>query len=129
MSREIKPLPAVNVDDVEWEGTRFGTTFVKVLSFRDGVNFEICKYEPGARTFPHQHGFRQLRYVLKGEFVINGNTYGPNTLIDFPALTEYEVECPDGGELIILQMPDAGTGESPKDPTGKAYGAENATAA
>jgi hypothetical protein len=119
--RTIHPLTAVNRDDIEWEGTRFGTTFIKVLSFRDGVNWEICKYEPGAHTFPHQHGFWQLRYILSGEFEMNGQTYGPGTLVDFPALTEYEVICKNGGELIILQLPDPTTGEAPLDPTGKAY--------
>lgn len=47
--RTIRPLPAVNRDDVEWQGIRFGTTFVKVLSFRNGVN---CGTFAGRPSWP-----------------------------------------------------------------------------
>jgi hypothetical protein len=122
MSDELAELPAVNERDVEWQDTRFDDCFVKVLHFGNGVNFELDKFEPGAHTFAHAHGFWQMRYVLEGEFVVNGVTHGPGTLIQFPALKKYEVVSPKGGTWIILQMPDPETGERPKDPTGKAYG-------
>jgi hypothetical protein len=119
---ELKQLHAVNSNEMEWEGTRFPECFIKVLSFRDKVNFELDKFEPGGYTFPHQHLFWQLRYVLEGEFIVNGHTYGPGTLIDFPEKTIYEVSSPKGGVWIILQMPGVTTGMPPSDPTGLEYG-------
>ena len=123
MGSALQELQAVNVDDLEWKDTRFGTSFVKVLLFRDGVNFEVDRFDPGATTFRHSHGFWQLRFILEGEFIINGVKHGPGSLIDFPALTEYEVVSPTGGQWIIVQLPDPETGYAPTDPTGKAYDA------
>lgn len=121
-TEELPRLTAVNADDLEWADTRFPTSFVKVLMFRDGVNFELNRVDKGNHTFPHAHGFWQVRYILEGEFIVNGETYGPGTLIDFPALHKYEVFTPEGGVWIIVQMPDPTTGYAPQDPTGKAYG-------
>ena len=123
MTSATQELDAVNLNDLEWQDTRFGTSFVKVLLFRDGVNFEVDRFEPGATTFPHSHGFWQLRYILEGEFIVNGTKYRPGTLIDFPPQVQYEVVSPTGGQWIIVQLPDPKTGYAPKDPTGKAYGA------
>lgn len=122
VQRELHELKAIDANAVDWAPTRFKECFIKVLSFRDGVNFELDKFEPGGHTFPHAHGFWQLRYVLEGEFIVNGKTYGPGTLIDFPELTFYEVYSPKGGTWIILQLPSPTTGEVPTDPSGVAYG-------
>ena len=119
---KINPLPAVNIEDVKWQETRFEDNYIKVLSFRDGVVFEIQKFEKDSYTFPHKHGFRQLRYILKGDFIVNGTKHGPGTLIDFPEKEIYEVHAPDGAEWIVVQLPGATTGEAPTDPTGLAYG-------
>lgn len=119
---QINELKAVNVNDVEWQETRFDDNYIKVLSFRDGVVFELQKFDGDSYTFPHKHGFRQLRYVLEGEFVVNGKKHGPNTLIDFPENEIYEVNAPSGGIWIVVQMPGATTGEAPTDPTGLSYG-------
>lgn len=119
---QLKELKAVDSKAMEWGPTRFPECFIKVLSFRDGVNFELDRFEPGGHTFPHQHRFWQIRYVLEGEFVVNGKTYGAGTLIDFPENTPYEVHSPKGGVWIILQMPGPSTGEAPTDPSGMAYG-------
>ncbi len=119
---QLKELKAVDSNAMEWEGTRFPECFIKVLSFRDKVNFELDKFEPGGHTFPHQHQFWQLRYVLEGEFIVNGKTHGPGTLIDFPEKTVYEVYSPKGGVWIILQLTGPTTGVPPTDPTGLEYG-------
>lgn len=118
----LEELKSVNAHVLDWAPTRFKECFIKVLSFRDGVNFELDKFEPGGHTFPHAHGFWQLRYVLEGEFIVNGRAYGPGTLIDFPELTHYEVYSPKGGIWIILQLPGPRTGEAPSDPSGLTYG-------
>jgi hypothetical protein len=119
---QINELSAVSIRDVEWQPTRFDDNFIKVLSFRDGVVFELQKFEKDCYTFPHKHGFRQLRYILEGEFVVNGKRHQAGTLIDFPENEIYEVEAPGGGVWIVVQMPGATTGEAPTDPTGLSYG-------
>lgn len=118
--RTIRPLTAQNIHETDWRNTRFGDVNIKVLSFRDGVAFLYDKFSPGAHTFPHQHGFRQLRYILEGEFIVNGVTYGPGTLIDFPEFTEYESFSPKGGLWLLIQMPGS-KGDIPTDPTGWSY--------
>jgi hypothetical protein len=119
---QLNELKAVHVDDVEWQETRFDDNYIKVLSFRDGVNFELQRFDADSYTFPHKHGFRQLRYILEGEFMVNGKRHGPGTLIDFPENEIYEVEAPSGGIWIVVQLPGAHTGEAPTDPTGLSYG-------
>jgi hypothetical protein len=119
---QLADLKAVNVNDLPWQETRFADNVIKVLSFRDGVLFEIQKFEPNSYTFPHKHGFRQLRYILEGEMIVNGKTYGPGTLIDFPEKEIYEVHSPKGGSWIVVQLAGTTTGEVPVDPTGLLYG-------
>ena len=62
---KLNELQAVNINDLQWQETRFADNVIKVLSFRDGVLFELQKFEPNSYTFPHKHGFRQLRYILE----------------------------------------------------------------
>ena len=119
---QIKPLVAVNINDISWEDTRFDDIHIKLLSFRDGVIFEIQRFAKDTGTFPHQHDFRQLRYILEGEFVVNGVRYSPGTLIDFPERQPYEVSVPNGGQWIIVQLPGPTTGVAPTDPSGLEYG-------
>lgn len=119
---KLNELQAVNINDLQWQETRFADNVIKVLSFRDGVLFELQKFEPNSYTFPHKHGFRQLRYILEGEMIVNGKTYGPGTLIDFPEKEIYEVQSPNGGIWIVVQLAGTTTGEVPLDPTGLMYG-------
>ncbi|BCB84535.1 cupin domain-containing protein [Phytohabitans suffuscus] len=120
---DIHQLPSSHLDDVEWEQSRFVTTFNKTLFFRDGIRFSLDRFEPGSHTFPHQHGFRQLRYVLDGEFLVNGTAYGPGSLIEFPEFTSYEVFNTNGGRWIVVQFPGT-TGEAPTSTTGIEYNDE-----
>lgn len=123
----LKELAAKSIHDMDWQDTRFDDNWIKVLSFRDGVIFELQKFAPNSGTFPHGHQFRQLRYILEGEFIVNGKSYGPGTLIDFPEKVAYEVKAPQGGIWIVVQMPGATTGEAPTDPTGLSYGKAKST--
>jgi hypothetical protein len=120
--RTIRPLASRHVETEEWLETRFPGVRVKVMHFRDGVACVYDRFDPGARLFAHQHGFRQLRYVLEGEFIVNGVAYGPGSMIDFPEFTEYESSSPKGGLWLLIQMPGS-TGITPTDPTGFAYNA------
>ena len=38
---QIKELKAINIADIPWQDTRFDDNFIKVLSFRDGVLFDL----------------------------------------------------------------------------------------
>ena len=118
----FKELASKSIHDMDWQDTRFPDNWIKVLSFRDGVIFELQKFAPNSGTVPHGHQFRQLRYVLEGEFIVNGKKYGPGTLIDFPEKVAYDVFAPEGGIWIVVQMPGATTGVAPTDPTGLEYG-------
>jgi hypothetical protein len=119
---QLKPLTAIHIKDIPWEQTRFDDIYIKLFSFRDGVVFEIQRFEPDTGTFPHQHDFRQLRYILEGEFIVNGVSHGPGTFIDFPERQPYEVRVPSGGQWIIVQLAGSTTGIAPTDPSGVAYG-------
>lgn len=121
-SDSLPKLQSASIHTMEWGETRFDDNWIKVLSFRDGVVFELQKFAPDSGTFRHQHGFRQLRYILEGRFVVNTHEYGPGELIDFPEKVPYEVWAPEGGVWIVVQLAGATTGEAPTDPTGLQYG-------
>ena len=118
----LEKLESKSIHDMEWGETRFDDNWIKVLSFRDGVVFELQKFAPDTGTFRHEHGFRQLRYILEGRFVVNGEEYGPGAMIDFPEKVAYQVWAPEGGVWIVVQMPGAHTGIAPTDPSGLEYG-------
>ena len=81
----LKPLKSENIEDLNWRGSRFAESDIKVLSYRDGVALNMTRVKPGGYTFPHQHLFRQIRYILEGEFIINGITfYGANYTQKYP---------------------------------------------
>ena len=121
-SGALPKLQSASIHAMEWGETRFDDNWIKVLSFRDGVVFELQKFAPDSGTFRHQHGFRQLRYILEGRFVVNTHEYGPGELIDFPEKVPYEVWAPEGGVWIVVQLAGVTTGEAPTDPTGLQYG-------
>jgi hypothetical protein len=118
----LQKLESKSIHEMEWGETRFDDNWIKVLSFRDSVIFELQKFAPDSGTFRHQHQFRQLRYILEGRFVVNGHEYTPGTLIDFPEGVDYEVWAPEGGVWIVVQMPGATTGIGPSGPSGLQYG-------
>ena len=120
---DLKPLQATSIDTVPWRNSRFKESDIKVLSYRDGVQLNMTRVAPGGYTFPHQHLFRQIRYILEGEFIINGVTYGPGSAIDFPECVPYEVSCPKGGLMLVFQLPGTTTGVGVVgDPGGLEYG-------
>jgi hypothetical protein len=124
-SKELADLESIDTGSMEWEATRFPKLHIKTLGFRKGEGFtSIGRMLPGGHNFPHAHGFRQVRYVLEGEFVINGKTYGPGSLIEFPPFARYETYSPKGGVWFQVQFWDPVTGAGPTDPHGFSYGKE-----
>jgi hypothetical protein len=119
---ELPELPSVKERDVEWAQTRHRGQRTKPLWWKDGLKFSLDQSDPDAYTFPHMHGFPQIRYVTRGIYIVNGKEYGPGTLIEFPAMTAYEVRIPEGGEWIVVQIPHPVTGAAPGSITGEEYG-------
>jgi hypothetical protein len=124
VAKELSELESLDTNAMEWESTRFPDFHVKILSFRDKTNISIGKMDPGGRNFAHGHGFRQVRYVLEGEFIVNGKAYGAGSYIDFPEFCRYESYSPKGGVWLQIQLPNPKTGEGPSDPYGHKYGAK-----
>jgi hypothetical protein len=120
---DLKPLTATSIHTLPWRNSRFKESDIKVLSYRDGVQLNMTRVAPGGYTFPHQHLFRQIRYIIEGEFIINGVTYGPGSAIDFPECVPYEVLCPNGGLMLVFQLHGTTTGVGVVgDPGGLEYG-------
>lgn len=126
VEKTLTELPSKNTNEMAWESTRFQDFHVKILGFKDKCNFSIGKMEPGGRNFSHAHGFPQVRYVLEGEFIVNGKAYGPGSYIEFPAFVRYESYSPKGGVWLQIQVPNPQTGDCPTDPYGHAYGGPDA---
>jgi hypothetical protein len=118
---ELVELQSVDASKMEWEGTPSPLAAVKVLMFRDDVLVRLHKFEPGIYEIPHKHGFWQLRYILDGEFILNEQTFGPGTLVDFPENTIYEIKSVTGGSWLSIQLKGPNTGIAPSDPYGFSY--------
>jgi hypothetical protein len=120
--KPLTELPSKNTNEMEWEATRFSDFHVKVLALQHKCNFSIGKMAPGGRNFAHAHGFPQVRYVLEGEFIVNGKSYGPGSFIEFPPFVRYESYSPNGGVWLQIQVPNPETGDCPTDSYGHTYG-------
>jgi len=120
--KPLTELPSKNTNEMPWESTRFSDFHVKILAFQHNCNFSIGKMAPGGKNFAHAHPFPQVRYVLEGEFIVNGKIYGPGSFIEFPAFVRYESFSPKGGVWLQVQVPNAETGDRPLDPYGHTYG-------
>lgn len=123
---KLADLKSVDAKAMEWEATRFPDFHVKPLGYKEGEAYlSIGRMQPGGRNFPHAHGFHQVRYVLEGEFIINGKTYGPGCLIDYPPFSRYETQSPKGGVWFQVQFWNPKNGEGPTDQHGFSYGGED----
>ncbi len=120
MSEKRKPalveLISTSIDQVAWEASRLPDSLVKMLSFRDGVVFSLAKLKPGSKPTVQNDKYRQIRYVVEGEFVVNGTTYGPGTTIDIPEDTNFTVSSPSGGQWFVLEMACKSPETHPTDP-------------
>ena len=120
MSEKRKPtllgLASSSVEEVAWEASRLPDSLVKMLSFKDGVTFFLAKMAPGGEQPAQRDEYRQIRYVLEGRFVVNGQPYGPGTMIDIPENTDYTVSAPSSGEWFVLEMPGKSAETQPTDP-------------
>jgi hypothetical protein len=81
------------------------------LSRSTGVTKSIA---PGAHHPLHRHDFAQVWYILSGKFAIDGEIYGPGTMLFHPdPHFEGEFRTETGGDILIVQYPGPTTGERP----------------
>jgi hypothetical protein len=124
-SKDLADLEHVDVGALPWQASRFPDFDVKVLGYREGEAYiNLGRMAPGGRNFAHAHPFHQIRYVLEGEFIINGKTYGPGSYVDIPEFSRYETYSPKGGTWLQVQFWNAKTGAGPTDRQGFTYGTE-----
>jgi hypothetical protein len=110
---------ARHVDDIDWETIRWPGETGKMLFHPrpenpTEPNAGLLRLEPGGYHPWHRHDFAQVWYILEGEFVMAGRTYGPGTMI-WHADPHYEDELrtDTGGLMVIVQYPGPTTGGRP----------------
>ena len=117
--RDHKSYIARHFDDTEWETIRWPGETGKMLFHPEpdnptNPNAGILRLEPGAYHPEHYHGFAQIWHILNGEFEIDGDNYGPGTVIFHPdPHFEGELKTETGGDIFIVQYPGPTTGERP----------------
>lgn len=106
-------------DDMDWEVQRFSSIKSKMLFHPTPENptepnAGVLNYEPGGGHPLHSHYFAQVWYILKGEFVIGGETYGEGTMV-YHADPHYEQELSTetGGQILFVQYQGPTTGKAP----------------
>jgi quercetin dioxygenase-like cupin family protein len=74
-----------HIDDMDWEMGRFNNKTKFLFHTRPErptePNAGLLRYEPGAGFPLHKHDFAQVWYILEGEFICGGKTYGPGTIV------------------------------------------------
>ena len=109
---------AVHKDEREWETLRFDGVESKMLFHPrperpTEPNAGFVRYAPGTGYPMHRHGFAQIWYILEGEFIIGGKTYGSGTMIFHPdPHYEDEMQTKTGGVWLLVQYPGPTTGSA-----------------
>ncbi len=117
--RDHKPYQVRHLDEIGWETIRWpGETGKMLFHPRPDdptqPNAGILRLEPGAHHPEHYHGFAQVWLVMKGDFVIDGRTCTPGTMLYHPdPHFEGAFRTETGGEILIVQYPGPTTGERP----------------
>lgn len=72
-----------HVDQQEWKSSDFAGVTIKVLNTNPNTGglTVLTRLEPGAEIPAHHHeNSDEVVYVLEGDFIEDGQTYGPGTL-------------------------------------------------
>lgn len=100
---------AIPADDVDWIGGRQQkapvTLYIKRLFLDEatGNEFRLIRYPAGQMNPDHTHPVPHAMYVLEGHLVTHRGTFGPNTLVWFPANeTMRHGAGPDEDVLVLL---------------------------
>jgi mannose-6-phosphate isomerase-like protein (cupin superfamily) len=113
------PYEVRHLDEMEWETIRWPGETGKMLFHPTperptAPNAGVLRIAPGGWHPEHYHGFSQLWYILKGEFVIDGKPCPAGTMLFHPdPHFEGELHTETGGDILIVQYPGPTTGERP----------------
>jgi len=113
------PYEVRHLDEMEWETIRWPGETGKMLFHPTperptAPNAGVLRIAPGGWHPEHYHGFAQLWYILKGEFVIDGKLCTPGAMLFHPdPHFEGELRTETGGEILIVQYPGPTTAERP----------------
>jgi mannose-6-phosphate isomerase-like protein (cupin superfamily) len=117
--RDHLPCQVRHLDEIDWETIRWPGETGKMLFHPTperptAPNAGVLRIAPGGWHPEHYHGFAQLWYILKGEFVIDGKLCTPGTMLYHPdPHFEGVFDTKTGGEILIVQYPGSSTGERP----------------
>ncbi len=83
------PYEVRHLDEMEWETIRWPGETGKMLFHPTperptAPNAGVLRIAPGGWHPEHYHGFSQLWYILKGEFVIDGKRCPAGTMLFHP---------------------------------------------
>ena len=108
---------AVHADERPWETLRFDGVQSKMLFHPrpdrpTEPNAGFVRYAPGTGYPLHRHDFAQIWYIMEGEFIVDGKTYGPGTMVFHPdPHFEAEMHTKTGGVWLIVQYPGPSTSQ------------------
>lgn len=109
LTEDHQPMRVVHRDALEWENLRYEGQFSKMMfhpTKEDNTipNAGIVRYERGSGHPLHNHYFAQIWYVLSGEYEIDGEQYGPGTMIFHPdPHFEHQLTTIEEGEILYVQ--------------------------
>lgn len=112
-------MQARHIDEQGWALLRYEGQTTKMLfhpTAEDPTipNAGLVRYEPGSGHPLHNHWFAQIWYVLEGEFLINGKTYGVGSMIFHPdPHYEYALTTKTGGTILYVQYMGPTTRKAP----------------
>ena len=117
--KDHQPYEVRHIDDTGWQTIRWPGETGKMLFHPTPdrptePNAGILRLEPGAYHPEHYHGFAQVWYILKGDFIIDGKLCTPGSMLYHPdPHFEGEFRTESGGEILLVQYPGPTTGERP----------------
>lgn len=96
----------VDVDDIDWESTRFpGVQMKRLMEDSDsGMLTTLVKMAPGAGLPEHEHVEIEQTWVLEGSLVDEEGTAVAGSFVWRPAGSRHKVVAPQGALLLSFFM-------------------------
>lgn len=119
LTPDHQPMRAKHINDQDWTILRYEGQLAKMLFHPTPddptvPNAGLVHYDPGSGHPLHNHYFAQVWYVLEGEFLINGKTYGVGSMIYHPdPHYEYALTTKTGGTILYVQYMGPTTRKAP----------------
>jgi mannose-6-phosphate isomerase-like protein (cupin superfamily) len=98
-----KIIASSNVEPVS---TRIPGASLQVLHIEEGGGYTaIAHFAPGTMVPEHAHPYAdETLYVLSGDFVVEGKSYGPGTFLVVPAGTPHGPHTTSGGCSMFVRF-------------------------